>query len=174
MITRGKDPGEKQKMNNLIGNTYGTIKFDYVYGARQIVKAVPVGASEVFKNGGGKFVWFDTSRRIEVAGSGTNPDVGAFIAGWAITGDITASSTEGSTRLDIDVSTHSVYRIPADAAVLETMLLKSCDLITTSNIQKADVGEANEKYLIIVDVDVANQCVLVHMNPATVYVTAII
>ena len=160
-------------MANKIGMIQKVIKFDYVYGDRHIVGPVPVGASEVFKNTGGKFVWLDTSRRIEVAGSGNNPDAGAFIFGWALAGAFTASSTEGGTNLQVDVSTNSVYRIPADAAVLATMRGKSCDLIVDTNRQRADVGEANEKYLIIEDVDITNQWVYVRMNPAAIYVTAI-
>jgi len=158
---------------NKIGMTQKTIKFEYVYGDRHIVGPVPVGASEVFKNTGGKFCWFDTSRRLEVAGSGNNPDSGAFIYGWALAPAFTASSTEGGTSLQVDVSTNSVYRMPADAAVLATMRGKSCDLVTTSNVQYADVGEANEKYLIIEDVDITNQWVYVRMNPAAIYITAI-
>jgi hypothetical protein len=160
-------------MANKIGAKNPMIKHGYQYGNRQLVGPVDVGASEVFSNQGGHFVWFDTSRRIEVAGSGNNPDSGAFIFGWAECGAFTASSTEGGSNLMVDVSFSSVYCIPADAAVLATMRGKKCDLVTTSNIQYADVGEANEGYLIIVDVDITNQLVYVHMNPVTVYITAI-
>jgi len=158
---------------NKVAMANKTAKFDYVFGSRLIIGPVPIGASEVFKNTGGKFVWFDTSRRIEVAGSGNNPDSGAYIFGWALAPAYTASSTEGGDSCMVDVSTNSVYRIPADAAVLATMRGKVCDLVTTSNVQYADVGEANEDYLIIVDVDIKNQWVYVRMNPAHIYVTDI-
>jgi hypothetical protein len=158
---------------NKIAMTQKVAKFDYVFGSRLITGPVPVGASTVFKNTGGKFCWFDTSRRLEIAGSGNNPDAGAFIFGWALTGAYTSSSTEGGDSVQVDVSTNSVYRMPADAAVLATMRGKSCDLVTTSDIQYADIGEANEKYLIIVDVDIKNQWVYVRMNPAAIYITAI-
>lgn len=161
-------------MSNEVGLVSSKMKYGYEgFGSRLLVGPVPVGASEAFKNSGGKFVWFDTSRRIEVAGSGNNPDSGAFILGWAECGEFTASSTEGKTKLMVDVSTNSVYRIPADAAVTAAMRGKSCDLVTASDIQKADVGEANEKYLLIRDIDIANQEVLVSINPAAHYRTAI-
>ena len=155
------------------GATLKTLKFGYKWGDRSLISFVPVGASEVFTNTGGKFCWFDTSRRLEVAGDGNNPDSGAFIAGWVEEGAFTASSTEGATKVTLDVSCQSVYRIPANAAVTAAYRLKSCDLVTTSNVQYANVSTATEKYLIIVDVDIANQCVYVHMNPAAVYITAV-
>jgi len=161
-------------MANDAGFTHPELKHGYQYGPRLMTGPVPVGASEVFSNQGGHFVWFDTSRRIEIAGSGTNPDSGAYIFGWAeCGGGITASSTEGATKLVVDVSPYSVYCIPADAAVLATMRGKVCDLVVTSNVQYADVGEANEDYLVICDVDITNQLVYVRMNPAAIYLTNI-
>ncbi|MDD5323682.1 MAG: hypothetical protein PHD43_24395, partial [Methylococcales bacterium] len=104
-------------MANSLGMTISRIKWGYSgKGTRTLSSPLPVGASEVFKDAGGHFVWFDTSRRIEVAGSGNNPDAGAYILGWAECGEFTASSTEGGDTIPVDTSTESQYWMPADAA----------------------------------------------------------
>lgn len=161
-------------MANSIGMTSPRVKHGYVYGPRLIVGPVPVGASEVFSNQGGHFCWLDTSRRIEIAGSGNNPDAGAYIAGWAECGAFTASSIEGGSSLPLDVSCFSVYAVLADDTLTAAMRLKVCDLITASNIQKIDVGEANEDYMVIVDVDIANTIAYVRINETAQYKTNIV
>lgn len=161
-------------MGNSLGMTRPTIKYGYVFGPRILVPDVPVGAGVVFTDTGGKFVWFDTSRRIEIAGSGLNPDSTTLIYGWVEWGAFTASSTEGKDKVSVDISPFSVYYIPADDTVAKTMIGAVCDLITGSDIQKADVGEKNEKYLIVVDVDVVNQGIYVRMNDAVTYKSDIV
>jgi len=130
---------------------------------RQLIGPVPVGASEVFSNNSGRFCKFDNSRRLEVAGSG---DGNLF--GW-VDDVVTASSTEGATKVYVDVNPMSLFWIPADDTVTAAMRGLTCDLVVASNIQRADVGESNEDVIWIQDVDIANQLVLVKMASATIY-----
>ena len=155
-------------MGNLIGMTRGTIKYGYAFGPRVLVGPCAIGASEVFKDTGGKFVKFDNDRQIEVA---LAADTALF--GWAECGKFTASSTEGKDKVMVDISCESVYYIPADEAVTIALRGKTCDFVLDSNRQRADVGVGTTNVILIVDVDIANQAVYVQINRAKQYATSV-
>ncbi len=109
----------------------------------------PVAASEIFKHLGGAFVKIDANNRVAIAGA-----TDTAIIGWANTGDFTASSTAGQTKVPVNISLDAVYRMRLDAAQTETQLKgligETCDMIVTSNIQYADVDASAQDVLLIV------------------------
>lgn len=147
------------------------IKYGFLRG-KQVHVRRGVAASQAFKNLSGKFVKLDSSEYLDIADSGDT-----VLFGWAEVGEITSSSTAGQDVLVVNISLDAIYRIPADAAVTENLVGKSCDLIVASNIQKADIGESTEDVIIIVAVDaidIANQTVQVRLNPATIIVSGVV
>jgi len=137
-----------------------------------IVGPFEVAASEVFKDLSGKYVKMDNNRRLALAGSGDTE-----IVGWALTGEITASSSAGQTKLCVDISTNKVWEIPADdtftEAELQAMMFKTCDLIVSNNIQYADIGESNEDVIQIVGGNVERQTLYVRLNPNKICATGV-
>lgn len=113
------------------------VKYGHVRGP-EVNMEYPVAASEVFKHLGGAFVAWDSNNRIAVAGASSTA-----IIGWAYGGDFTASSTAGNTRLVVNTSLDSIYRMPLAAATTEATLQgvvgESCDIIVTSSVQYADI-----------------------------------
>ena len=147
-------------MANRAGLTFGTVKYGYRYGARTMV-SMPVAASEVFKDNGGKFISTrDTAGYVTVVGTD-----GDYISGWAETGDYTSDATAGQDWIDVDVSTDSVYYIPADATVTQAMVGLNMDITVSSNVQSAQTAASTDDLLICVGVDIPNQAVLVKINP---------
>lgn len=147
------------------------LKYGYLYGPRVHVP-VPAAASQAFKNLSGKFIKLDASERADIADSG---DPALF--GWAEIGQVTTSSTAGQDTLTVNIAFDAVYRIPADAAVTADLRGKTCDLIVTSDIQMADIGESNEDVIQIIAVtqdDIDNQTVQVRLRPAATYVSGVV
>jgi hypothetical protein len=134
-----------------------------------MVGPLPIAASAVFTDTGAKFV--------EVAADPgyANPDVDAAgeILGWMEIGALTASSTKGGSTGQVDISPHSVYYIPANATVDQTMVGKTCDIAITSNVQSANVSGNTNNTLMIVGVDITNQAVFVRMNPEEIGQTSV-
>ena len=134
----------------------------------------PVGASEVFKNLSGKFVKSDGSGRVEIATAAA-----VNIVGWAVTGEITASATEGATKVGVNVNCEAVYEMPAilnagtapSEAALIAAVGETCDIkMVDTNYQYANVDTATTEILKIVDYRyygsaVGQQTVLVQLNP---------
>jgi len=156
-------------MYNSLGRTLPMLSYATQSGASQIVGPAPVGASEVFKAKGGKYVVQDGSGNVDIAGAADIP------YGWACgVGDLTAGATDGLTKLPaIDVNPLVVREMPADAAVTASLIGKTCDIVVNSNIQQADIGSSATDVLVIVDVDPTNQRVLVHLNPNKLYTTGV-
>ena len=127
------------------------------YGKRQghdhMVFSWPVGASEVFKKKGGAFVTIDTSGRAEIA---TASD--ADIIGHALViEDFTASSTEGATKVPVDLSFDSVYELPINTGTwADTMRGKLCDLSVASSIQGVDLEASGEDCIQLIDKGTTN------------------
>lgn len=136
------------------------VKLGYDRGPRVLIQH-PVEASQIFKAKSGCFVKRGSNNYLDIADSGD-----AYLLGWAETGEFTSSSTAGVSVVSLDISPLSCYWIPADAAVTRAIIGKTCDLIISSNIQYADVGESTEDVIIIEDVDISNQLVLVRMAMA--------
>ena len=143
------------------------VKYGYLYGPRCIVKGWPIAASQNFESRSGKFVKLDASDDVDIADSGDTQ-----IEGWAEVGDFTSSATAAADTAPVDVSELSVYRVPADADPADT-LGESCDLIVTSNIQSADVGESNEDVIVILDLDTTDDTVDVRMNAIKMYAAGV-
>lgn len=132
------------------------IKYGFLRGPRVISDAWPVAASVVFTNTGGKFVRL-SSNRLEIAG-----DTHTIIIGSALTGALTASATAGQTKVEVDLSFLSVYRLPTNADPAN-VLGELCDLIVASNIQQAAVTTSSEDIIRIVAADTADDTVDVHL-----------
>lgn len=143
------------------------VKHGYLYGPRVIIQAWPIAASQVFNNSGGKFVKLDGSDRVDIADSGDTQ-----IEGWAETGAWTASATAEADSVGVDVSELSVYRIKADADPAGVRG-ETCDLIVTSDVQYADIGESNEDVIVVLDLDTTADTVNVRMNPLKMYAAGV-
>lgn len=124
----------------------------------------PCAASVAFKNLSGKFMVKDGSSNYAIADSGDTE-----LAGWAMAGEFTASSTAAKTTVPIVDDFSAIFEIPSDAtftaAELKALVGKTCDLIVASNIQQADIGESTEDVIIIVGGDVDRQTLFVRLNP---------
>ena len=154
-------------MGNIVGMVRGTIKYGYAFGPRVLVGPCAIGASERFYDTGGHFVKFDGNRYIEVAG-----DTHTALFGWAECGKLTAGA-DGVDEVMVDICCEAVYYIPSNATVDITMRGKKCDLVVDTYRQRANVGEATEGVITIVDVDIANTAVYVRMNYETQYQASI-
>ena len=130
----------------------------------------PVGASEVFKQAGSSFVIDDASGRVEIAVAGETNIIGAAL----LNADLTASSTEGGTKVEVDLSYESVYEVPINAGTwADTMRGKVCDLVVTSDIQGVDLGASGEDVVQLIDKGTTNAAgtvvsVLCKLNPRTI------
>lgn len=144
------------------GQTFNTVVHGLVLGKQLLVGPIGVASSEAFVNNGGKFVKIDGSGHMTQAGDGDTT-----IAGWADVQALTANATAGVTKLNMDVSTESIYRIPVESGETVTTALRGqkCDIVISGGVQYANTSESAEGTLCIVDVDTANNCVLVKMNP---------
>jgi len=141
--------------------------------SRPFLIECPVAASQAFKRRSGHFVKLDSNRRVTIADSGDSE-----IIGWALVGkDWTSSSTAGADKVTVDTHPLHVWEIPPDAAITASSLAgligKTCDLIVSSNIQYADIGESNEDVIVIIGGDVDGQTLYVHMNPNKLYATGV-
>lgn len=138
-------------------NIYGKQIFcGYARGNRNIIY-VPCTASAVFKALSAKFVTIDSNNDAIIA---TENETTLF--GWAEVGEFTSQSTNGLDIIPVDISMDACYWIPADATVSEAVRAETCDIAAvSSNIVQADIGESNQDCLLIVDIDIANQMVMV-------------
>lgn len=150
------------------------VKYGYLYGPRVIVKAWPIAASQVINDRGGKFVKLDSSDRIDIADSGDTQIEGwlEHPTGQGLRAGFTTSATAGADEGEVDVSELSVYRIIADADPANTRG-ESCDLIITSDVQYADIGESNEDVIVILDLDTTDDTVNVRMNSIKMYAAGV-
>ena len=138
-------------------------------GADEYVFSYPIGASEVFKKKGGAFLKDDSSGRLEIVSSQTN------IIGHALFNeDLTASSTEGATKLQVNTDLDGVYEVPINTGTwADTMRGKDCDLVVTSSIQGVDLGASGEDVVQLIDKGTTNAAgtvvsVLCKLNPRTI------
>jgi hypothetical protein len=151
------------------------VKYDKIRGdSVGVVHNIPVAASQAFKLNSGKFVKLDANKRADIADSGDSE-----LFGWALVGgDTTSSSDAGGTKISVDTSPLSVFELPIDETLTETelaaLLGETCDLIVTSDIQYADVGESSEDTIQIVGYDVNRQTVHVRMNPNKMAATGVV
>lgn len=147
--------------------TLKEVKYGYRGGPRVFVDAWPIAASQNFEDRSGKFVKLDANDRVDIADSGDTQ-----IEGWAEVGNFTSSSTAGADTCQVDVSELSLYGMPADADPAN-IRGETCDLIVTSDIQYADVGESNEDVIAVLNLDTANDTVVVRMNGLKMYVAGV-
>jgi len=121
------------------------VKYGQVAGPIVDVE-LPIAASEVFNHLSGNFVYIDSNNRIALCPAGTTN-----IIGWAFTGDFTASSTAGQTKVPVNVAKGAIYEIRLDAvqteAALKGMVGETCDLIIVSEIQYADLDASTDDVL---------------------------
>ena len=134
------------------------IKYGYLYGPRCITPAWPLAASVVFKNTGGKFCDLDANNRLTIAVAGQTD-----IKGWALAGEYTASATAGASTEALDISHFSVYGIPSNSAPAAGNLGETCDLVVSSNVQKASISLSSEDIIHIVDYNATDSVVAVHL-----------
>ena len=80
-------------------------------GTDKLVFPWPVAASVVFKKKGGAFVTIDANGRIQIAVAGDVDIIGHAL----FNEDLTASATEGATKVEVDLSYDSVYEVPINA-----------------------------------------------------------
>ena len=109
---------------------------------------MPAKASQNFELRSGKFV-YSNAGYANIAAAGADQ-----IYGYAFIGDKTTGTTDGDDTLTINISTDAIYELPLDAARTEAQLIalvgKTCDIVTTSNIQYADYDAATDNVLMIV------------------------
>jgi hypothetical protein len=129
--------------------------------------ALPVYASQVFSAKSGRFV----NGQVQ-AGYITSAADGADYLMGAVDFVGTTSSTSGGTKLAVDVSTETIYEVPAWAsaattvtqAIIDAYIGKACDLKVDTNIQYADYDTATDDVLLIVGGSVADNCLYVKIN----------
>jgi len=130
----------------------------------------PVGASEVFKKGGSSFLRTDGSGRVEIAVAGDTEIIGHAL----LNEDLTASATEGGTKIVVDVSYDSVYEVPIITGTwADTMRGKDCDLVVSANKQGVDLTASGEDVVQLIDKGTTNAAgtvvsVLCKLNPRTI------
>lgn len=139
------------------------------------VENVLLKPAEIFYAQSGKFVKRDGTDDMAVAGSGDTQ-----IEGWAtvqgVTGSVSGFTVPAATiptRVTLINDLNARFVMPADAAVTAAIINLTCDLITTLNVQYADVGESNEDVIVIYDVCVALQLVEVGLNAAKMHVAGV-
>lgn len=130
----------------------------------------PVGASEVFKVAGSAFMRTDGSGRVEIAVAGDTEVIGhAFVHA-----DLTASATEGTTNVEVDLSYDSVYEVPIITGTwADTMRGKDCDLVVSASKQGVDLTASGEDVVQLIDKGSTNAAstvttVLVKLVPRTI------
>lgn len=142
---------------NLAALAGGTLKYGYSgMGARTIIGDIPMGALEVFTNTGGKFVKRDGSGYFDVCVGGDED-----IYGWAECTAFTCGSVNGKSKVPVDTSLNSIYIIPADDTVSDTLIGQVGSLIVDSNRQRFDVATNSGSNLFVHAVDITNQLVAV-------------
>ena len=142
---------------------------------------VGMGASEVITAWSGKFVKNDGSGRAEIAGDGDTE-----LIGWVELPAQTCSSTEGATKGILYNSVEDVFRLPLayDGSTYTvnfstSLLFKTCDLVTVSNVQKANLTTSAEDTIVIVGGKAATSTtsndgyVDVKLNPNKLFVTGV-
>lgn len=141
------------------------VKYGYLRGPRVFINSWPIAASQVIVDRGGKFVKLDSNDRIDIGDSGDTQIEGwlEHPTGQGLNAGFTTSSTAGADTGTVDVSELSLYRVPADADPANTRG-ETCDLIVTSSVQYADVGESNEDVIQILDLDTTDDTVDVRMT----------
>jgi len=121
---------------------------------------VPLAASQVFKYKSGKFM-------TNAAGVFNITATGEIPFGWASVGEYTSSAVASAEKVPLNISREAVYEMPVDAAFTEAegLLLVGdvCDIVTTDNIQMADIGTSTDDILQIVGFDVDAQTVYVRL-----------
>lgn len=146
---------------NLSALIHTRIKYGYWCGNRTIIGNIPMGASEVFDNTGAKFVKRDGSGYFDAA---DGADESLF--GWATCGAFTCSTTNGITKVSVDTSLNSVYIIPADDTVSDTLIGQVGSLIRDTNRQRFDVATNSGSNLFVHAVDITNTLVAVSLVAA--------
>lgn len=126
----------------------GIVKGGYVKGPI-VSQEFPVAASVEFKHLSGAFVQLNSSGHVLMAVAGVTD-----IIGWAFTGEFTASTTAGQTKVAVNMSLDAVYEMPIDTARTEAQLIALgglfCDIIVTSDYQYADYDAQENNILQIV------------------------
>lgn len=121
-----------------------------VYGRRRgnddSTFSVPVAASEVFKQQGGSFVAIDANGRATIAVAATTNVMGAA----KLNADLTASSTAGTTKAEVDFSTRSIWELPINTGTWnDNMVGTRHGLTVASSIQGVDLTDTTNVQLII-------------------------
>lgn len=129
---------------------------------------MPLAASVAFKDKGGKFVTKDESGNYALSVAADTQ-----IAGWAMVGEFTSSSTAAVDKVPLVVDLGAIFELPAYSTIteasLKTLIGKTCDLIVDSGIQKADNTASATDVIKIVGGDVAEQTLYVMINPGKFY-----
>lgn len=125
-----------------------SIQYGRRAGGSQYVFEWPIGASEVFKKKGGAFLVDDASGRLEIATA-----TGTKIQGHALfQDDLTASSTEGATVLQVDMDLDNIYELPINSGTwADTMRGKVCDLSISSSIQGLNLAASSIDIVELID-----------------------
>lgn len=124
----------------------GADKFGWVCGGKAAIP-LPMGASEVIKALGGRFVTLDASGRGEITVAASTK-----IFGWVEGPEETTSSTEGETKYNCIIDPTAVFRIPIISGTYTDALRgKTCDLAVSSGIQGAAVGTSARDIIAIVN-----------------------
>lgn len=162
-------------MSNPVGQSRTVINFGLADGTPSMDGPFGIGQSEDFSDLGGKWVKQDGSGYIDALdGSGGGGDTS--ILGWAYISGRTSTANyatysadaDGDDECMVDTSCETEYWMPADSNTDPTidMVGKTCDTVTTSKVQYADLDSSTSNTLIITDVDTTNKYVKVKQNPS--------
>lgn len=132
----------------------GITKYGHIHGGKVSV-VVPMGADEVLRAKSGRFLVNDASGRGEIAGDGS-----LTIMGFAESGDLTCSSSEGDeggTKVNCIIDITAIFRIPlfydnSSYSVNYSVSLYGTkhDLVLKNQIQYANLTDNDEETIIIV------------------------
>lgn len=149
-------------------NEIGTVGVRLKYGCESLgvihFDGITMAASEVMGAGGTYFLTLDASGNATKTGAASTTMFGHAVCP---SGE-TASATAGATKYACNSDLSSVFRVPVGSGTYaRTYRGKVCDLVVSSNVQKAAVATTTRSHLIILDGDETNNAwIIARMNPA--------
>lgn len=161
------------KFLKMLTSCLGTTGVRLKYGCESLgmvhFDGITMAASEVMGAGGTYFLTLDASgNAVKTAATSTT----LFGHAMAVSGE-TCSSTAGTTKYACCSDLSAVFRVPvASGTYARTYRGKVCDLVVSSNVQKAAVATTTRSHLIILDGDETNNAwIIARMNPAVMIYT---
>ena len=158
-----------KKLFKMLSNCIGTTGVRLKYGVESLhansFDGITMAASEVMGAGGTYFLTLDSSGNAVKTGAASTTLFGHALCP---SGE-TCSATAGTTKYACTADLTAIFRVPVGSGTYaRTYRGKVCDLVVSSNVQKAAVATTTRSHLIILDGDEtsANAFIIARMNPA--------